>query len=99
MGPVSIMTGSTPARAKVWNRARGVRPSALAFSSLMISTAAAPSVIWRAVAGGHLAVGLERGLELGERLDGRAGADALVGGDDLVGLDDVAGLLVEALRA
>src|SRR5439155_1190696 len=39
MGPVSMVTGSTPARAKVWNRARGVRPSWLAFSSVMISMA------------------------------------------------------------
>ena len=45
MGPVSMVTGSTPARAKVWNVARGVRPSSAAFSSLMISTAEAPSVI------------------------------------------------------
>ncbi len=45
IGPVSMMTGSTPARAKVWNRARGVRPRAAAFSSLMISATDAPSVI------------------------------------------------------
>ena len=45
IGPVSIITGSTPASAKVWKRARGVRPSLFAFFSLMMSTAAAPSVI------------------------------------------------------
>ena len=45
MGPVSMVIGSTPARAKAWKRARGRRPSALAFSSLMMSTAEAPSVI------------------------------------------------------
>ena len=45
IGPVSMVTGSTPARAKAWKRARGRRPSALAFSSLMMSTAEAPSVI------------------------------------------------------
>ncbi len=45
IGPVSIITGSTPARANVWKRARGVRPSSLAFSSLMTSSAAEPSVI------------------------------------------------------
>jgi hypothetical protein len=45
MGPVSMVIGSTPARAKAWKRARGRRPRALAFSSLMISTAEAPSVI------------------------------------------------------
>ena len=42
---MSIITGSTPASANVWKRARGVRPSSFAFSSLMMSTAAAPSVI------------------------------------------------------
>src|ERR1700733_984991 len=45
IGPVSIVTGSTPARAKAWKRARGRRPSAFAFSSLITSTADAPSVI------------------------------------------------------
>ena len=45
IGAVSISRGSAPARAKSTKRARGVRPSAAAFSSLMISSAAAPSVI------------------------------------------------------
>ena len=45
IGPVSMVMGSTPAKAKAWKRARGVRPSAVAFSSLMISTPEAPSVI------------------------------------------------------
>ena len=40
-----MMTGSTPARAKETNRARGRSPSSLALSSLMIRTAAAPSEI------------------------------------------------------
>ena len=40
-----MMTGSTPARAKETNRARGRNPSSLALSSLMIRTAAAPSEI------------------------------------------------------
>ena len=40
-----MVTGSTPARAKAWKRARGVRPRAAAFSSLMMRTAEAPSVI------------------------------------------------------
>ena len=43
MGPVSIVTGSTPA-AKAWNSPGGAgRPRSL--SSLMTSTAEAPSVI------------------------------------------------------
>ncbi len=45
IGPVSIVTGSTPARANALKRARGFSPSSSAFSRLMISTAAAPSVI------------------------------------------------------
>jgi hypothetical protein len=44
MGPVSMISGSEPVTAKAWNRARGVRPRAPAFSSLMISAADAPSV-------------------------------------------------------
>ena len=46
IGPVSMRTGSTPARAKVWNRARGVRPSGGLVSALMIRAAEAPSQIW-----------------------------------------------------
>ena len=45
MGPVSISTGSTPTRQVSTMRARGVRPSAAAFSSVISSTAAAPSLI------------------------------------------------------
>ena len=80
MGPVSIITGSTPARAKVWNRACGRRPSSLAFSSLMMSTADAPSVICELLPAVTLPSGLNAGLEVGEGLDGGAVADALVGG-------------------
>ena len=45
IGPVSIITGSTPT--VVWStiRARGVRPSSSAFSRDISSTAAAPSEI------------------------------------------------------
>ncbi len=45
IGPVSMMTGSTPT--VVWStiRARARRPSASAFSRVMSSTAAAPSEI------------------------------------------------------
>ncbi len=45
MGPVSMVTGSAPATAKLWKRARAVSPSSLAFSALMVSSAEAPSVI------------------------------------------------------
>ena len=45
IGPVSMVTGSTPASAKVWKRARGFMLSFAAISSVMISIAAAPSVI------------------------------------------------------
>ena len=40
-----MVTGSTPASAKAWKRARGRSPRAFAFSSLMMRTAEAPSVI------------------------------------------------------
>ncbi len=45
IGAVSMIWGSLAATAKVWKRARGRRPSDDARSSLMISTAAAPSEI------------------------------------------------------
>ena len=45
MGAVSMIWGSLAATAKVWKRARGAGPSDDARSSLMISTAAAPSEI------------------------------------------------------
>ena len=45
IGPVSILTGSSPVTTAVWTRASGVRPSALARSEVMISSAAAPSEI------------------------------------------------------
>ena len=44
IGAVSMNTGSSPATANEWNRARGVSPSFDAISSLMISAAEAPSV-------------------------------------------------------
>ena len=45
IGPVSMSTGSTPTRQVSTTRARGVRPRAAAFSAVIISTAAAPSLI------------------------------------------------------
>ena len=44
IGAVSMKTGSSPATAHEWNRARGIRPGFDAISSLMISAADAPSV-------------------------------------------------------
>ena len=46
IGAVSMSCGLSPARPKFTKRARGVRPSARHFSSLMMSIADAPSVIW-----------------------------------------------------
>jgi hypothetical protein len=45
IGPVSIVTGSTPSTTEVWNRASGRRPSDGAISLVVISSAAAPSEI------------------------------------------------------
>ncbi len=44
MTPVSISMGSLPTTAEATNRARGRSPSCAARSSLMMSTAEAPSV-------------------------------------------------------
>ena len=46
IGPVSISTGSTPTLQVSTMRARGFSPSSAARSSVIISTAAAPSLIW-----------------------------------------------------
>src|SRR5438045_3727769 len=48
MGPVSIMTGSTPTLTWSTMRARGRAPRARAFSAVMRSTAAAPSELCEA---------------------------------------------------
>ena len=81
IGPVSISTGSTPASANVWKRARGLRPSSFAFSSLMTSTAAAPSVICDEFAAVITPSSLNAGFSVGELLDRRVGTDALVAGE------------------
>ena len=70
---MSIITGSTPASANVWKRARGVRPSSFAFSSLMISTAAAPSVICDELAAVITPSGLNAGFSVRELLDVESG--------------------------
>ena len=64
IGPVSMRTGSTPASAKVWNRARGVRPSSAAFSADMISAADAPSVICELLPAVTLPSGTKAGFSL-----------------------------------
>ena len=78
IGPVSIVTGSAPATAKEWKRARGVRPSSSAFSLLMMSTADAPSEICDELPAVTVPSALKAGLSLAERLGGGARADALV---------------------
>ena len=60
IGAVSISRGSPAASANCTNRARGVSPSAAARSSLMISTAEAPSVICDELPAVTAAVLLER---------------------------------------
>ena len=62
-------------------RARGLSPSFLAFSADMTSTAAAPSLSGQALPAVTVPSWLERGLELGELLDRRAGARPVVLGD------------------
>ena len=62
IGPVSMITGSTPT--VVWStmRARGVSPSAFALSADISSTAAAPSEICEALPAVILPSGLNAGL-------------------------------------
>ena len=81
MGPVSMVTGSTPARAKAWKRARGVSPRALRLLLAHDEHGRGAVGDLRGVAGRDLAVGLEGGLEVGQDLGRGVGADALVGGD------------------
>ena len=70
IGPVSIITGSTPASANVWKRARGVRPSCVRLLLAHDQHGGGAVGDLRRVAGGdHAAVGLERRLQLGELLD------------------------------
>ena len=62
IGPVSIITGSTPT--VVWSTifARGRTPSSAAFSALISSTEAAPSEICEALPAVTLPSGLKAGL-------------------------------------
>ena len=46
IGPVSMMVGSEPTMACATIRARGRSPRDFAFSAVITSTAAAPSLIW-----------------------------------------------------
>src|SRR5438552_1722700 len=89
IGPVSMITGSTPPSANVWKRARGRRPSTRAFSFSMTSTAAAPSVIWLELPAVMRPSGLNAGFSAPSfSIDGRA-ADALreAGGERRVAAD------------
>ena len=109
IGPVSMITGSTPT--VVWSkiRARGSRPSASAFSRRHQQHRGGAVGDLRGVAGGDLAVLLEGRLQLGELLQARVGPDALVGrvgvavdceGDDLALEAALLGRLVgELVRA
>ena len=63
-------------------RASGVRPSSLALVSLMMTTAAAPSLSGQALPAVMVPFGPEHRLELADLLVGGAGARAVVGADD-----------------
>ena len=79
IGPVSMITGSTPT--VVWStiRARGFSPSDSAFFRSMSSTAAAPSEICDELPAVILPSSLKAGFSSRQRLDARVRADALVG--------------------
>ena len=90
MGPRPMTSGSTPARAPATQVARGFTPSSLAFSSLITTRAAAPSLIRGRVAGGHDAVLGESRLQ-GAQLLNRGQTGAFIGiehGVALLALDD-----------
>ena len=90
------MIGSAPASENEWKRARGVRPRAAARSSLMISTADAPSVIWLELPAVTTPSSLKAGLSpasFSAVVPGRmpSSADTV-----LAGLDHLVRLAVEA---
>ena len=79
MGPVSMITGSTPT--VVWStiRARGLSPRDSAFSRSISSTAAAPSEICEELPAVTLPSSLKAGLSCDSVSRSRVGPDALVG--------------------
>ena len=81
IGPSSIFTGSQPT--EVWStiRARGGEPQRFGLLARHQQHRGGAVGDLRGVAGGDAAVGLERRLELGERLERRVRPDALVGGE------------------
>jgi hypothetical protein len=82
IGPVSMMTGSTPPSANAWKRARGRRPRSRAALLHHEHRRGAVGELAR-VAGGDDAVVLEGGLQAHELRERAVGPDAFVGGDDV----------------
>ena len=81
-GPVPITAGSTPTTAVATTRTSGLRPSDLAFSSDMTSSAAAPSFSGELLPAVTVPMpGHEGRLERGEALQAGVGADALIAVD------------------
>ena len=62
IGAVSMITGSAAASTAVWIRASGVSPSSAAFSLVVISSAAEPSLIWELFPAVMTPPGLNAGL-------------------------------------
>ena len=85
MGPTPMMEGSTPPNAPATQVAMGVMPSSLALSSLMMTRAAAPSLMAEELPGGDDAVLHEGGLQLAQNLH-RAQAGTFIGVEDDLGL-------------
>ena len=81
IGPVSMRTGSLPARHASTIRACARRPSCSARSAVVSSTADAPSLICDEVPAVWMPSGPMRGLEPGEPFERRL-ARSLVGVDD-----------------
>ena len=75
-----MMRGGTPAAAEDTTRANGLSPSSLAFSSLMIKTAAAPSFRpGRIASGNRAAIFFEGRAQSAKRFHGSIPAWTLIG--------------------
>src|SRR5881227_1239106 len=78
IGPRPMISGLRPDTAVDTMRASGVRPSSLAFVSLMMMTAAAPSLSGQALPAVTVPSGRQHRLERGHALHRDAGTGAVV---------------------
>ncbi len=77
-GPIPMISGGTPATAKLTKRAIGFRPSSSRFLVRHDHRRGRAIAGLRGIAGGDGAVGMEDGLQLGQRFERGVGARAFV---------------------